>query len=172
MKIYKKDLLKEHIGIQYYDINDNSKPRLLEIIDIEPFTARDIFNENLVIDGPDYINIDDIQNKISRQFLEPLISQNKVVLLKVDLEQTYYAYPGLINRLNGNDEIILKPIRLDNLSPCLSSNYLLHLVGIPLLNNRGKNSLEGSCNFSISLKLGVIEEFIVLDKDTQEILSF
>lgn len=168
MKIYKKDLLKEHIGTRYYD---NSKSGLFEIVDIEPFIARDVINGELVIDGPDYINIYDIQNKISRQFLEPLISQNEVVLLKVNLEQVYYTYPGLISTLNGNDEIIFKPIRLNNLSPCLSTNYLLHLEGIPLLNNGDKNSLEGSCNFSISLKLGVIEEFIVLDKDTQEILS-
>ncbi len=114
MKIYKKDLLKEHIGAQYYD---NSKSRLFEIVEIEPFIARDVYNENLVIDGPDYIYIDDIQNKISRQFLEPLISQNEVVLLKVDLEQVHYAYPGLISILNGYDEIIFKPIGLDNLSP-------------------------------------------------------
>ena len=161
MKIYKKDLINEHIGVRYYELDNNFNPRHLEIVDINPFTARDIHNDSLIFGETDYIDLSELENKMSRQFLDPLIERNRVVLLVMDLEAAHYAYPGLMDIFD--EEVIFKPTGLDNLSPCLNTNYVLHLVG-RFINKTGKPELYG-----ISLKLGVIKEFIILDEDLQEI---
>ena len=165
MKIYKKDLVNEHIGIRYYGLDNNFSPRHLEIVDINPFTVRDINDDSLIFEGPDYIDLSDLQNKISRQFLGPLIERNRVVLLVIDLDMVHYSYPGLIDIIDK--EVIFKPTGLDSFSPCLNTNYILHLTGRFINKKTKKPELYG-----ISLKLGVIKEFIILDEDLQEIWDY